>query len=83
MKSRLFITLIFFSNLVSGQKFEELALTPPMGWNSWNTFQSDINEQLIKDVADAFIRDGYKDAGYEYIIIDDCWSLRQRDESPG
>jgi len=58
-----------------------LGLKPPMGWNSWNTFTWDINEQLIRDVADVFVRDGYKDAGYEYIVIDDCWSLRQRDEN--
>lgn len=59
---------------------ELIGLTPPMGWNSWNTFTWDINEQLIKVVADKFITEGYKDAGYEYIVIDDCWSLRERDE---
>lgn len=53
---------------------------PPMGWNSWNTFTWDINEALIRQVADTFVAEGYKDAGYEYIVIDDCWSLKQRDE---
>ncbi len=53
--------------------------TPAMGWNSWNTFTWDINETLIREVADRFITDGYKDAGYEYIVIDDCWSLKERD----
>ncbi|TCM99694.1 alpha-galactosidase [Paenibacillus sp. BK033] len=57
-----------------------LGLTPAMGWNSWNTFTWDINEQLIRDVADRFESDGYKAAGYEYIVIDDCWSLKQRDQ---
>lgn len=57
-----------------------LGLTPPMGWNSWNTFTWDINEQLIRDVADVFAAEGYRDAGYEYIVIDDCWSLRERDK---
>lgn len=57
-----------------------LGLTPPMGWNSWNTFTWDINEQLIRDVADVFATEGYRDAGYEYIVIDDCWSLRERDK---
>lgn len=52
---------------------------PPMGWNSWNTFTWDINEELIRQVADTFVAEGYKDAGYEYIVIDDCWSLKQRD----
>jgi alpha-galactosidase len=50
-----------------------------MGWNSWNTFTWDINEELIRDVADLFVSEGYKDAGYEYIVIDDCWSLKERD----
>ena len=54
---------------------------PPLGWNSWNTFTWDINESLIKDMADLFVSDGYKDAGYEYIVIDDCWSLKERDEN--
>ena len=54
---------------------------PPLGWNSWNTFTWDINETLIKEVADLFVTEGYKDAGYEYIVIDDCWSLKQRDEN--
>ncbi|GBF75570.1 alpha-galactosidase [Paenibacillus sp. 598K] len=56
-----------------------LGLRPAMGWNSWNTFTWDINEQLIRDVADRFVADGYKEAGYEYIVIDDCWSLKERD----
>lgn len=54
---------------------------PPLGWNSWNTFTWDINEELVKQVADVFVTQGYKEAGYEYIVIDDCWSLRDRDEN--
>ncbi len=50
-----------------------LALTPPMGWNSWNRFGCDVSEQLIKDAADALVTSGMKDAGYQYIVIDDCW----------
>lgn len=57
-----------------------LGLTPPMGWNSWNTFTHAINEDLIKETADAMASSGLKDAGYEYVVIDDCWSLRQRDQ---
>ncbi|MDR3365765.1 MAG: glycoside hydrolase family 27 protein [Prevotellaceae bacterium] len=60
-------------------KYEELAKTPQMGWNSWNTFGVNINEQLIKDVADAFVTLGLKDAGYEYIVLDDGWMDMQRD----
>lgn len=58
-----------------------LAQKPPMGWNSWNTFAEKIDEQLIIETTDAFIEKGYKDARYEYIIIDDCWSLKERDEN--
>lgn len=54
--------------------------TPPMGWNSWNTFGPNINEALIKETADAMVETGLRDAGYEYLVIDDCWSLRQRNE---
>lgn len=57
-----------------------LGITPPMGWNSWNTFTHAINEDLIKETADAMVSSGLKDAGYEYVVIDDCWSLRQRGE---
>ena len=55
--------------------------TPPMGWNSWNTFTWQINEELIKQAADAIVENGLKDAGYEYVVIDDCWSEKQRDEN--
>ena len=54
---------------------------PPLGWNSWNTFGKDIDEQLIRDSADALVSSGLAAAGYEYIVIDDCWSLHERDEN--
>lgn len=54
---------------------KDLALTPPMGWNSWNKFGCDINEDLIKQTADAMIASGMKDAGYLYVVIDDCWQV--------
>lgn len=56
-----------------------LAQKPPMGWNTWNTFGADINESLIRESADAFVDTGLKDAGYEYLVIDDCWSEYNRD----
>ncbi len=63
------------------QKFEQLALTPPMGWNSWNKFACDgVNEQVIRKTADAMVSSGMKDAGYEYVVIDDCWQI-DRDSS--
>ncbi len=62
-----------FSAGALAQKSEGLALTPPMGWNSWNRFACDVNEQLIRGIADAMVSSGLKDAGYQYINIDDCW----------
>ena len=50
-----------------------LCPTPPMGWSSWNTFACDINEELIKTIADEMVASGLKDAGYIYINLDDCW----------
>ena len=50
-----------------------LARTPPMGWNSWNKYACGINETLIKQQADAMVSSGLKDAGYQYINLDDCW----------
>ena len=52
---------------------------PPMGWNTWNTFGPDISETLIMESARAMVDTGLKDAGYEYIVIDDMWSLKERD----
>jgi alpha-galactosidase len=50
-----------------------LAMTPPMGWNSWNKFQCNVDEKLIRETADALVASGMRDAGYEYLVIDDCW----------
>src|ERR1022692_3068398 len=57
-----------------------LARTPPMGWNSWNKFSCNVSEDLIKQAADAMASSGMKDAGYEYVVIDDCWQV-DRDSS--
>ena len=63
----------------SAQKFDGLAQTPPMGWNSWNKFACNVNEQLVREIADAMVASGLKDAGYQYVNIDDCWQ-GERDE---
>jgi alpha-galactosidase len=60
------------------QKFAGLARTPPMGWNSWNKFQCNVDETIIRAMADAMTTNGMKAAGYQYINIDDCWQ-GQRD----
>ena len=50
-----------------------LALTPPMGWNSWNKFGCEVGEKVVRAAADAMSASGMRDAGYQYIVIDDCW----------
>ena len=51
-----------------------LARTPPMGWNSWNKFAcKGINEKVVRETADAMASNGMKDAGYQFVVIDDCW----------
>ena len=52
-----------------------LAPTPPMGWNSWNKFACNVSEDMIRSMADAMVKSGMKDAGYEYVNIDDCWQV--------
>ena len=58
-----------------------LALTPPMGFNNWNTThcRADFNEAMVKGIADIFVNKGLKDAGYEYVNLDDCWAETKRD----
>ncbi|MGP3929443.1 glycoside hydrolase family 27 protein [Nonomuraea sp. KM88] len=55
--------------------------TPPMGWNTWNTFGCNINETLIKQTADALVSSGMRDLGYEYVVVDDCWFDPNRDSA--
>jgi alpha-galactosidase len=58
-----------------------VARTPPMGWNSWNTFGCNINESLIRQMADAIVSTGMRDAGYQYVVVDDCWFNPNRDSA--
>lgn len=64
-----------------GPAIPGLAEVPPMGWNSWNTFGCRITEQIIRAQADALVSSGLRDAGYKYVIVDDCWAAPQRDSS--
>ncbi|WP_242157270.1 glycoside hydrolase family 27 protein [Aestuariivivens sediminis] len=72
-------TLVFTVciSFIYAQKFEDLAQTPPMGWNSWNKFNCNVSEQLIKETADAMVSSGMKAVGYQYIVIDDCWQIER------
>jgi alpha-galactosidase len=75
----LFVLVFVFASL-SAQKFENIAKTPPMGWNSWNKYGCNVSETLIMQMADAMASSGMKDAGYQYVVIDDCWQIA-RDET--
>jgi alpha-galactosidase len=64
---------------ISGDGLENgLARTPPMGWNSWITFELKIDEKLVRSMADAMVTDGMKDAGYDYVVVDAGWKAKQR-----
>lgn len=67
------LMLVLATGTTNAQKFKGLALTPPMGWNSWNHFACNVDEHLIMEVADAMVASGMKDAGYTFVNIDDCW----------
>ena len=83
MKKLFLLLVLFIVTCANAQKFEGLALTPPMGWNSWNTFQGNINEQLVMEMADAIVSSGMKDAGYTYLVLDDAWMAKERDPKTG
>ena len=53
--------------------YNGLAKTPPMGWNSWNKFAGRVDDAAVRSMADAMATNGMKDAGYQYINIDDTW----------
>jgi alpha-galactosidase len=75
IKLIMLIGLLFAISADAYAKKYCVAPTPPMGWNSWNRFGHNINEQLIMEIADAMVSSGMKDAGFRYIVIDDVWHL--------
>lgn len=58
-----------------------VARTPPMGWNTWNTFGCNISEKLIRQMADAIVSSGMRELGYQYVVVDDCWFNPNRDST--
>ena len=72
-KSALLFVVIVISHFGISAQNQQLALTPPMGWNSWNLVEAEVSDPLIREIADAMVSTGMKEAGYQYIIIDDFW----------
>jgi alpha-galactosidase len=62
---------------------KSLASTPPMGWNSWNMFGPQVNAEDVCAMADAIVAEGLNNLGYEYVVIDDCWSIKDHRDSSG
>ncbi|PYV66188.1 MAG: alpha-galactosidase [Acidobacteria bacterium] len=82
MRRKLFTLIFFVTSQVVGTLFAQqnpvskgLALTPPMGWNTWNKFACNVSDELVRGMADAMVKSGMKDAGYQYVVIDDCWQV--------
>ena len=79
-KLLVFAALLFVLSATNAHAHDNgLAKTPPMGWNSWNKFGCNVSEKLVKEMADAMVTSGMRDAGYLYLVIDDCWQI-SRDE---
>ncbi len=83
MKRLISTAIMFISFYTNAQKFEGIALTPPMGWNSWNTFEANINEKMVMEMADAMVSSRMLDAGYVYLVLDDEWMAKDRDPITG
>jgi alpha-galactosidase len=81
MKRPLMLFVIIASLLTAVSYAQEngvskgLALTPPMGWNTWNKFACNVSDELVRGMADAVVKSGMKEAGYQYVVIDDCWQV--------
>jgi alpha-galactosidase len=83
MKKLLFtaLSIVVASAQLFAQKTQPLAPTPPMGWNTWNTFQTNIDEPLLKGMVDAYVSSGMRDAGYTCFVLDDGWMSMERDSN--
>ena len=78
MKKLFLLAVLIASSAAFAQ--EQLAATPPMGWNTWNKFGCNVSDSLIRKAADAMVSSGMKDAGYQYVVIDDCWQVSRDKE---
>ena len=77
MRNTFLLALVFLCLNGFGQNFKDYAKTPPMGWNSWNTFAKDISEAKVMSIVDVMVSTGLKKVGYQYVVIDDGWALER------
>jgi len=61
---------------------DRLALTPPMGWNSWYIHYDRVSDALVRQAAEQMVSSGMADAGYQYVNIDDCWMVKHGSDDP-
>jgi len=77
MRNTFLLVLVFLCLNGFGQNFKDYAKTPPMRWNSWNTFAKDISEEKVRSIIDAMVSTGLREAGYQYVAFDDGWALER------
>ena len=79
MAVRAVVVILCAAAVPSYARQDGLARTPPMGWSSWYAYGADFNETSVLEAADALVRTGLRDAGYEYVNLDDGWMAPMRD----
>jgi alpha-galactosidase len=77
------VVLGFFPAFQAAALDNGLAQTPPMGWNSYNSFTNTINEEMVRQIADAMVSSGMRDAGYMYLVVDCNWQADPARDSNG
>lgn len=79
----LLLTLVLTSSPVLAASYNGLAVTPQMGWDNWNAFACDVDAELLHTSARAIVDLGLRDVGYQYVILDDCWSVGRNSSGNG
>ena len=80
-RNLIFVTILLLQGAAwATPQSPALSQTPPMGWNSWNAFETKIDDATIRGIADAMVSSGMRDAGYVYLVLDDGWMAKERDE---
>lgn len=81
--SLLFTSITIRPAAAAASSYNGLAVTPQMGWDNWNAFACDVDAELVQSSAEAIVDLGLRDLGYEYVILDDCWSAGRNTSGNG